>query len=52
MPLAGQVHACWRCTKRLPVDNVEGKVAVICPKCHTVNALQVMVTRLTTREQC
>lgn len=50
-PLAGQVHACWRCTRRLPVDNVAGSVAVICPKCRSVNTVTVAI-RMGTREQC
>lgn len=48
MPLAGQVHACWKCTRRLNVDNVRGSVTVLCPRCRAANALVVSV-RVTTR---
>ena len=41
MVLSGQVHACWKCTKRLNVDNVMGSLVVICPKCKTPNQLTV-----------
>jgi len=51
MALAGQVHACHRCARRLPVDNVVGSVVVICPKCKETNLVQVLVaTRM--REVC
>lgn len=52
MPLLGQVHACWKCSKRLPIDNLEGSVVVLCPKCHTPNTVQVAITSFTSREQC
>jgi phage FluMu protein Com len=50
-PLAGQVHACWKCARRLPVDNILGSVVVLCPKCKTPNQIQVAGTTLT-RERC
>lgn len=52
VPLAGQVHACWKCSKRLPIDNVYGSVVVLCPKCHTPNTVQVALPPLISREQC
>lgn len=51
-PLAGQVHACWKCSRRLNVDNVLGSVTVLCPKCHAPNTVQVAFTPLASREQC
>lgn len=51
MPLAGQVHSCHRCARRLPVDNVAGSVVVICPKCKETNLVQVLVA-MRPREMC
>lgn len=42
MPLAGQVHSCLKCNKRLNVDNVAGTVTVLCPGCKQPNVVTVV----------
>lgn len=51
MPLAGQVHPCWKCARRLPVDNVIGSVVVICPKCKEANHVRVAAPVIA-RDRC
>lgn len=50
--LAGQVHSCWKCTKRLNVDNVLGSVVVLCPKCKEPNQVIRAGGPGFIREQC
>lgn len=50
MPLAGQVHACVHCGRRLPIDNVVGQLIAICPKCKGPTVVQVIIQ--TSREVC
>jgi phage FluMu protein Com len=52
MTLAGQVHSCWKCLKRLPIDNVRGAVVAICPKCKSPNAITVQPVTAISRERC
>jgi phage FluMu protein Com len=52
MPLAGQVHSCWKCSKRLPVDNVAGSVVALCPHCKQPNQIVVAAPPQFARERC
>jgi hypothetical protein len=49
-PLAGQVHSCQKCARRLPIDNVRGEAVVICPRCRATTVVRVLAA--VTREQC
>lgn len=51
MALSGQVHLCWRCTKRLNVDDVAGSVTVLCPRCKVPNPVVVRAPMIQ-RERC
>lgn len=44
---AQAIFKCWRCNKRLPVDAIDGQIAVIvhCGHCRAQNRLQQLSFR-------